>query len=60
MRALILIANKFASRLPRLGLAYVIAVLTFSTFGTAAAADFDGSKPLICATIDAIDRKSVV
>lgn len=55
MRALILIANKFASRLPRLGLAYVIAVLTFSTFGTAAAADFDGSKPLICATIDAMD-----
>jgi len=39
----------------RLGIAYIIAALTFSTFGTAAAADFDGSNPLICATIDAMD-----
>src|SRR5690349_17780115 len=55
MRALVLIADKFDSRLLRLGIAYIIAALTFSTFGTAAAADFDGSNPLICATIDAMD-----
>jgi hypothetical protein len=55
MRALTSIRNKFDSRLPRLGLAYIVAILTFSTFGTAFATDFDGSNPLICATIDAMD-----
>jgi hypothetical protein len=33
----------------------MIAALTFSTLGTAFAADFDASNPLICATIDAMD-----
>jgi hypothetical protein len=33
----------------------MIALLTFCSLGTAAAADFDGSNPLICATIDAMD-----
>ena len=56
MRALISIFNKFDSRLSRLGLTYIIiATLTFITFGSAFAADFDGSNPLICATIDAMD-----
>src|ERR1044072_8511572 len=55
MRALTSTRNRFDSRLPRLGLAYIVAILTFSTFGTAFAADFDGSNPLICATIDAMD-----
>ena len=55
MRASTSMGNKFAFRLLRLGLAFVIAALTFSPFGTAFAADFDGSNPLICATIDAMD-----
>jgi hypothetical protein len=55
MRALTLLQNKFASPLSRLGLAYIIAALTFSAFGTVLAANFDGSNPLICATIDAMD-----
>ena len=56
MRALTsIIQNKFNSRLLRLGFAYIIAALTFITFGTASAADFDGSNPLICATIEALD-----
>jgi hypothetical protein len=33
----------------------MIALLTFCPLGTAAAADFDGTNPLICATIDAMD-----
>jgi hypothetical protein len=55
MRALILIQNKFDSRLLRLGLAYIIPALTLITFGTVSAADFDGSNPLICATTEAMD-----
>jgi hypothetical protein len=39
----------------RLGLMHIMAALTFMTFGTALAADFDGSKLLICATVDAMD-----
>ena len=54
MKALTLIPN-LVSRLSRLGLAYIIAALTFSAFGTVLAANFDGSNPLICATIDAMD-----
>jgi len=38
-----------------LGLAHVIVGLTFITSGTVFAADFDGSNPLICATVDAMD-----
>src|ERR1044072_3065424 len=55
MRASTSIRNKFDSRLPRLGLAFVLAALTCSPFGTAFAAVFDGSNPLICAPIDAMD-----
>lgn len=63
MRLLTSMQNKFASSLLRarrdnilrLELAHFIAGLTFITFGTAFAGDFDGSKPLICATVDAMD-----
>ncbi|MGN6731166.1 MAG: hypothetical protein ACTHMB_04245 [Candidatus Binatia bacterium] len=55
MRVLISIQKKFGSRMLRLGFAYIIAALTFITLGTAFAADFDGSNPLICATTDAMD-----
>jgi hypothetical protein len=34
---------------------YIIAVLVFIGRGTASAGDFDGSKLLICATVDAMD-----
>ena len=44
-----------AKNILRLGLMQIIAGLTFITFGTASAGDFDGSKPLICATVDAMD-----
>jgi hypothetical protein len=44
-----------ARNILRLGLAHIIAGLMFITFGTAFAGDFDGSNPLICATVDAMD-----
>jgi len=55
MRALTSIRNRLDSRFSRSGVAYMIALLTFCSLGTVAAADFDGSNPLICATIDAMD-----
>jgi hypothetical protein len=47
--------GKHARKILVLGLAHIIAGFTFITFGTALAADFDGSNPLICATVDAMD-----
>jgi hypothetical protein len=39
----------------KISLAAIVAGLTLTTFGIAFPADFDGSKMLICATIDAMD-----
>jgi hypothetical protein len=39
----------------RFRLAAIVAGLALTTFGVAFPADFDGSKTLICATIDAMD-----
>jgi hypothetical protein len=44
-----------AKRVLPLVLVYIVAGFTFANFGTAAAGDFDGSKLLICATVDALD-----
>jgi hypothetical protein len=38
-----------------LRVAHIVAGLTVAAFGTVFGADFDGSKMLICATIDAMD-----
>jgi hypothetical protein len=44
-----------AQNILRLGLMHIIAGLAFITSGTVLAGDFDGSKQLICATVDAMD-----
>ncbi len=47
--------REVAKNIYRFGVVQIIGALIFVAFGTAFAGDFDGSKPLICATVDAMD-----